>query len=371
MFALPRENKNNTSNDIVQKRVDHFFKPLIQRKLSRNQSDEANVSIENYVNSINDSGKTLDESTKKFFEPRFGRDFSDVRIHDDSEAAKSAQSINALAYTIGNNIVFNQNQFSTKSENGKKLLAHELTHVVQNNNDNVRKKNKIISRAITYTNPSYTREDPIPKVLGGTVSTLGKTYPKFNGHQMNTVDEALHALFDAFSGNLLLVYDNSAKACKVDMQSINLDVSSNVQKLTAPVNHKWSGSYSGSIVQGCHNKATVNIEMTSSPHNADAFEKRIADDEAEHVSDLNRLAHQHFDRFYTYLSNISLPSQTGTDCAALFTTEIGTKDGDMMRAFVRDWQAAVASHDDPGKNHHHSTTTNSGNCSLVKIVARF
>src|SRR5262249_51142380 len=58
-------------------------------------------------------------------------DFSDVKIHTDHAASKSAQSINALAYTTGNNIVFNQNQFSPESESGKKLLAHELTHVVQ------------------------------------------------------------------------------------------------------------------------------------------------------------------------------------------------------------------------------------------------
>ncbi|ULT44688.1 DUF4157 domain-containing protein [Niabella defluvii] len=54
-----------------------------------------------------------------------------MKIHTDSVAARSAQSINALAYTSGSNIVFNQNQYQPGTESGKRLLAHELTHVVQ------------------------------------------------------------------------------------------------------------------------------------------------------------------------------------------------------------------------------------------------
>lgn len=77
------------------------------------------------------SGIPLPKSTRKFFEPRLGYDFSSVRIHRNEEAAHSAQRMNALAYTVGNDIVFNENQFSPETENGKKLLAHELVHVVQ------------------------------------------------------------------------------------------------------------------------------------------------------------------------------------------------------------------------------------------------
>ncbi|MBK8553598.1 MAG: DUF4157 domain-containing protein [Ignavibacteria bacterium] len=80
---------------------------------------------------MNSGGTVLPKQVRSFFEPRFGYDFSNVRIHKDSVAAKSAQSINALAYTSGNNIVFNQNQYSPGTDRGKRLLAHELTHVVQ------------------------------------------------------------------------------------------------------------------------------------------------------------------------------------------------------------------------------------------------
>lgn len=80
---------------------------------------------------LNSGGKPLDTDTRSFMEPRFNYDFSSVKIHNDDVAAKSAASINALAYTSGNNIVFNSGQFNTQSDNGKRLLAHELTHVVQ------------------------------------------------------------------------------------------------------------------------------------------------------------------------------------------------------------------------------------------------
>ncbi len=91
---------------------------------------------------LNSEGHPLDSSTRNFFEPRFGYDFSNVKVHTDSVAAKSAQSINALAYTSGNNIVFNNQQYSPNTDSGKKLLGHELTHVVQQQkiNSGVQKK---------------------------------------------------------------------------------------------------------------------------------------------------------------------------------------------------------------------------------------
>ena len=69
--------------------------------------------------------------SRSFMENRFGYDFSNVKIHADAVAGKSAQSINALAYTSGNNIVFNEGQYSPGTENGRRLLAHELTHTIQ------------------------------------------------------------------------------------------------------------------------------------------------------------------------------------------------------------------------------------------------
>ena len=76
-------------------------------------------------------GQPLEAQTRSFFEPRFGHDFSRVRIHADARANASAHSVNALAYTVGCNIVFAPEQYRPATPPGRRLLAHELAHVVQ------------------------------------------------------------------------------------------------------------------------------------------------------------------------------------------------------------------------------------------------
>jgi outer membrane protein OmpA-like peptidoglycan-associated protein len=80
---------------------------------------------------LNSPGRPLDASTRNFMESRFGRDFANVRLHTDSMAGDSAAAVQALAYTVGNNIVLGTGQYSPETNHGKRLLAHELTHVVQ------------------------------------------------------------------------------------------------------------------------------------------------------------------------------------------------------------------------------------------------
>ena len=114
--------------------------PSIQRKcaaceeeesVQRKETGAAAAQVENYVSTLNGGGQPLNRQERSFFEPRFGRDFSDVRIHTDASAAASAKSLSAHAYTHGNNIVFASRQYAPDNDAGKRLMAHELTHVVQ------------------------------------------------------------------------------------------------------------------------------------------------------------------------------------------------------------------------------------------------
>ena len=115
-----------------------------EKQMQRKEMNQGEVSagndLQNYVGSLDGGGQKLPEETRSFFEPKFGYDFSNVKIHTDNVAAKSAQSVNALAYTTGNNIVFNSGQYNPQTDSGKKLLAHELTHVVQQDVDISTKK---------------------------------------------------------------------------------------------------------------------------------------------------------------------------------------------------------------------------------------
>ncbi len=76
-------------------------------------------------------GQPLDAATRAFMEPRFGHDFSRVRMHADARASESARAVNALAYTVGQDVVFGARQYTPHTNIGRKLIAHELAHVVQ------------------------------------------------------------------------------------------------------------------------------------------------------------------------------------------------------------------------------------------------
>jgi hypothetical protein len=80
-------------------------------------------------------GAPLDAGTRAFIEPRFSHDFSKVRVHTDEKAAESVREVNALAYTVGMNIVFGAGQHIPRSSTGLQLMAHELMHVVQQSDE--------------------------------------------------------------------------------------------------------------------------------------------------------------------------------------------------------------------------------------------
>jgi len=80
---------------------------------------------------LHSSGQPLDSKTRDFFEPRFGHDFSKVRVHTDTKAVESARAVNAIAYTVGRDVVFGAGRYSPQTNAGQKLIAHELVHSIQ------------------------------------------------------------------------------------------------------------------------------------------------------------------------------------------------------------------------------------------------
>ena len=80
---------------------------------------------------LSSPGRPLGSEARAFFEPRLGHDFAKVRVHTDATAAESARAVKARAYTVGQDLVFAPGQYSPDSQEGKRLLAHELTHVTQ------------------------------------------------------------------------------------------------------------------------------------------------------------------------------------------------------------------------------------------------
>ena len=101
---------------------------MVARKAGGGAGGDAPASVHSVLRS---SGHPLSSSVKAFFEPRFGQDLSHVRVHADGEAQQSAQDVNSLAYTVGSHVVFGTGRYAPDTSDGQRLLAHELTHVVQ------------------------------------------------------------------------------------------------------------------------------------------------------------------------------------------------------------------------------------------------
>ncbi|HST20349.1 MAG TPA: DUF4157 domain-containing protein [Blastocatellia bacterium] len=103
----------------------------IQAKEDAGQTSTTASGVESQIESMRGGGEPLQEEMRQDFEGKFGHDFSQVRVHKNAQAADSARNINARAYTTGQDVVFGAGEYSPETTEGKRLLAHELTHVVQ------------------------------------------------------------------------------------------------------------------------------------------------------------------------------------------------------------------------------------------------
>jgi hypothetical protein len=163
-------------------------KEELQRKETNYSTGEPDRSFQNYVVGLNKAGNSLPVQVRRFYEPKFGLAFSEVKIHTDSLAAKSAQSINALAYTAGNNIVFNTGQYSPDTQAGKKLLGHELTHVVQQSHGSNQEGRIQKADYGPVDTSKATRDEAQSKSLPGPVDSIKSC----DANQVSTVTAAIN-----------------------------------------------------------------------------------------------------------------------------------------------------------------------------------
>jgi uncharacterized Ntn-hydrolase superfamily protein len=112
----------------------------IQTKNILDQTPEVTSDLEARIQTLKGGGQPLPESVRAYFEPRFGYDLRRVRVHTDTQAGETARALNAQAFAFGQNIVFEARQYTPDTPSGKRLLAHELTHVVQQGGTHVSRK---------------------------------------------------------------------------------------------------------------------------------------------------------------------------------------------------------------------------------------
>lgn len=104
---------------------------LLQNKSELNATPEVSPEIESAIQLLPNGGQPMPKTLRSFMEPHFGADFSGVHLHTDAHAHKLARATKAQAFTVGSNIVFGTGHYAPGTERGRRLLAHELTHVVQ------------------------------------------------------------------------------------------------------------------------------------------------------------------------------------------------------------------------------------------------
>ncbi len=115
---------------------------VLNAKSAPGQAPEVTPDLEARINDMRSSdGQPLDSATRAFMEPRFGFNFSRVRVHTGSRAAETARAVNAQAFTLASNVVFGAGRYAPETHQGKRLMAHELTHVVQQSGESGHRRN--------------------------------------------------------------------------------------------------------------------------------------------------------------------------------------------------------------------------------------
>ncbi len=147
---------------------------FIQRK-GKEGGRTASEGVSQQIKASSGNGSTMDVPTKSFMESRFGADFSGVKIHTGGDAVQMSRELNAQAFTVGNDIYFNEGKYNPGSDSGKHLLAHELTHTVQQGGNAIVQRKPAI---VTGTDMAEDTEDGITYVVKrNRLATTKTKYP--------------------------------------------------------------------------------------------------------------------------------------------------------------------------------------------------
>jgi hypothetical protein len=155
--------------------------PIMRKTEASSGSIPVSSSFASSLNASKGGGAPLPQATRSFMENAFSTDFSNVKIHTDSKAAEMNKGINARAFTYGNDIYFSNGQYTSNTEEVKKLLAHELTHVVQqgsNNSQLIQLDRELDSSENTYKECMKKIEDALVELEKG-VNDPQRKIPSF------------------------------------------------------------------------------------------------------------------------------------------------------------------------------------------------
>jgi len=165
---IDKKEEESEEKQILRKPIFESDADSSEGNIQTKSSDPTPKNIEGQLNSSKGKGQPLPKSVRNEMEPGFGANFEKVGIHTDTNAVQMNSDLNAQAFTNGSDVYFNQGKFQPENKEGKKLIAHELTHVVQQtgkgnptNSDSIQPKSKKIQRK-----PKSQNKVPPPMKLG-------------------------------------------------------------------------------------------------------------------------------------------------------------------------------------------------------------
>ena len=126
---------------LIQRHIDEEIEEeeeeFLQTKELPGQSPEVTPALSSRIQSLKGGGQALPKSVRAYFEPRFGHDFSQVKVHTGTKAAEVARAVNARAFTVGRDVFFGEGEYMSGTSTGRRLILHELTHVVQQGSERI------------------------------------------------------------------------------------------------------------------------------------------------------------------------------------------------------------------------------------------
>ncbi|HEY2721158.1 MAG TPA: DUF4157 domain-containing protein, partial [Chitinophagaceae bacterium] len=231
----------------------------LQKKSGTDSSEADSKNIESSLSSTKGSGSLLPQNTREQMESSFGADFSKVRLHNDSTAAKMSDNLNAQAFTHGNDIYFNAGKYDTGSEQGKHLLAHELTHTLQQgasarNKENDTHKNELVQKAPGIAKAAAPTSSEVVDISKGTFSPSDTVKKEIEDAKDKGLDVRIKAGAFAAEGTIRIKkkgedYDSHSPAYlsltnawlqKISVLALRVDVKSN--QVTGLITIKGGGS---------------------------------------------------------------------------------------------------------------------------------
>lgn len=352
-------------------------------------------------------GRPLDDPTRNFMESRFGHDFSGVRVRTDSFAAQSAAAIQARAYTVGQDMTFGSGEYAPNSTEGRQLIAHELTHIVQQ-----RGAIPHIQRAplddldldtstsalhgqlagefatatgtkqqpgLQYTEgyqawlqgeadkykfqpPTVTRQNPLDRLVGGVIKS--HTFHTINGTKFRP---------GGTLGNLASQYQKAIAPPSVTSKleatgvscrfgnDFHIQSSAEIIVHTKPGANGWRKTMDPNQVlrppdrPRCAGQTAVPVTLRGQPTDTD-FARAIEDGEMEHVQALEMLHNKHLVPYYHFVRGLQATGTNENDCEMNLRQKIGGRDEQAAVGFILGDLGETRRFDDPALGTHHATT---------------